>query len=190
MSDPVRPIATSSQTVGPFFHFGLATDASLGQVAAADAAGERIQLRIRVLDGAGQPVPDALIEVYHADAEGTYGQPAAGGGVRRFYGFGRLPTDADGTCTFTTIKPGVVRSGAAEQAPHVNVCFLSRGLLRQIYTRIYFEGDAGAAGDPILGLVPAERRHTLMARPAPAEPGTWDFVIRLQGEDETVFFDL
>ena len=189
MSDPARPIATSSQTVGPFFHFGLATDTSLGQVAAPEATGERIQLRIRVLDGAGVPVPDALIEVYHADAEGNYGQPAGEGG-RGFHGFGRLPTNADGTCTFATIKPGVVRSGAVEQAPHVNLCFLSRGLLRQIYTRIYFEGDAGAASDPILDLVPAERRHTLMARPAPAEPGTWDFVIRLQGDDETVFFDL
>jgi len=79
---------------------------------------------------------------------------------------------------------------AARQAPHVNVCFLSRGLLRQIYTRIYFEGDARAAGDAILGLVPAERRHTLMAHQIAAEPGTWEFVMRLQGDDETVFFDL
>jgi protocatechuate 3,4-dioxygenase, alpha subunit len=190
MSDPARPIATSSQTVGPFFHFGLATDTGLGQVVTPDATGEHIELRIRVLDGDGAPVPDALIEVYHADADGNYGQPAASEGGRGFYGFGRLPTNAGGTCTFTTIKPGAVRSGAVEQAPHVNVCFLSRGLLRQIYTRIYFEGDAGMASDPILGLVPAGRRHTLMAQPAPAEPGTWDFVIRLQGDDETVFFDL
>jgi protocatechuate 3,4-dioxygenase, alpha subunit len=190
MSDPARPIATSSQTVGPFFHFGLATDARLGQVVAPDTAGERIQLRIRVLDGDGVPVPDALIEVYQADADGNYGQPAAAEGERGFYGFGRLPTNADGTCTFTTIKPGIVRTGGVEQAPHVNVCFLSRGLLRQIYTRIYFEGDADEVSDPVLGLVPAGRRHTLMAQPAPAEPGTWDFIIRLQGDDETVFFDL
>jgi protocatechuate 3,4-dioxygenase alpha subunit len=190
MSDPARPIATSSQTVGPFFHFGLATDIRLGQVVAPDATGERIQLRIRVLDGAGLPVPDALIEVYHADADGNYGQPAGGEGAGGFHGFGRLPTNADGTCTFTTIKPGIVRTGTVEQAPHVNVCFLSRGLLRQIYTRIYFEGDAGAASDPILDLVPAERRHTLMAQPAAAEPGTWEFVIRLQGDGETIFFDL
>ena len=71
----------------------------------------------------------------------------------------------------------------------MNVCFLSRGLLRQIYTRIYFAGDPGAASDPILGLVPAGRRHTLMAQRAPGEPGTWEFIIRLQGDDETVFFE-
>jgi protocatechuate 3,4-dioxygenase, alpha subunit len=187
MSDPARRIATSSQTVGPFFHFGLAADAGLGRIVAPDAAGAHIQLRIRVLDGEGAPVPDALIELYHADADGKYDQ---GEGERGFHGFGRLPTDADGTCTFATIKPGAVPSGAVEQAPHVNVCLLSRGLLRQIYTRIYFEGDPGVATDPVLGVVPPHRRHTLMAHPAAAGSDTWDFVLRLQGDDETVFFDL
>jgi protocatechuate 3,4-dioxygenase, alpha subunit len=190
MSDPERRIATSSQTVGPFFHFGLAADAGLGQVVTPDASGDHIRLRIRVLDGEGAPVSDALIEVYHADARGTYGQSQGRQDGRGFHGFGRLPTDADGTCTFATIKPGAVRGGGVDQAPHVNVCFLSRGLLRQIYTRIYFEGDPGVASDPILGVVPADRRHTLMARPAAGEPGAGDFVIRLQGDDETVFFDL
>lgn len=189
MSDPARRIATSSQTVGPFFHFGLAADPGLGRIAAPDAAGTHIQLRIGVLDGEGVAVPDALIEVYHADAGGKYAQyPDTN--TRGFHGFGRLATNADGTCAFATIRPGAVRSGGVEQAPHVNVCFLSRGLLRQIYTRIYFEGDAGLTTDPILSIVPPERRATLMARPSPAEPGTWDFVIRLQGDDETVFFDL
>ena len=189
MSDTARRIATSSQTVGPFFHFGLAADPGLGRIAAPDAAGIHIQLRIRVLDGEGVPVPDALIEVYQADADGDFPQQA-GSGKHGFSGFGRLATNADGMCTFATIKPGAVRSGAVEQAPHVNVCFLSRGLLRQIYTRIYFEGDAGLTTDPILGIVPPERRATLMARPSPAEAGTWDFVIHLRVEDETVFFDL
>ena len=189
MSDPARRIATSSQTVGPFFHFGLAADPGLGRIAAPDTAGTHIQLRIRVLDGEGMPVPDALVEVYHADADGIYPQEAEAG-KHGFSGFGRLPTNADGTCTFATIKPGAVRSGAVDQAPHVNVCFLSRGLLRQIYTRIYFEGDPGVASDPVLGRVPAERRRTLMAHRASTEPGSWDFVIHLQGEDETVFFDL
>jgi protocatechuate 3,4-dioxygenase alpha subunit len=147
MSDTARRIATSSQTVGPFFHFGLAADPGLGRIAAPDAAGIHIQLRIRVLDGEGVPVPDALIEVYQADADGDFPQQA-GAGKHGFSGFGRLATNADGMCTFATIKPGAVRSGAVEQAPHVNVCFLSRGLLRQIYTRIYFEGDAGLTTDP------------------------------------------
>ena len=187
MTEPVRRIATSSQTVGPFFHFGLAADPGLGQIVAPDAAGAHIQLRIRVLDGEGAPVPDALIELYHADADGQYDR---GERERGSYGFGRLPTDADGTCTFATIKPGAVRSGTVEQAPHVNVCLLSRGLLRQIYTRIYFEGDPGVATDPLLGIVPPDRRHTLVAHPAAAGNDTWDFVIRLQGDDETVFFDL
>jgi protocatechuate 3,4-dioxygenase, alpha subunit len=189
MIDPARRIATSSQTVGPFFHFGLAADPGLGRVAAPDAAGTHIQLRIRVLDGEGVPVPDALIEIYQADADGNYPQ-GAGAGTHGFSGFGRLPTNADGTCTFATIRPGAVRSGAVEQAPHVNVCFLSRGLLRQIYTRIYFENDPALTNDPVLGLVPVERRRTLLAHRAAGEPDTWDFVIRLQGDDETVFFDL
>ena len=190
MSERERPVATSSQTVGPFFHFGLTTDVTLGRIAGSGTAGERIQLRVRVLDGDGAPVPDAVVELYQADADGNYAPDVPGGEERGFSGFGRLPTDADGVCRFSTIKPGTVRTGTFVQAPHVNVCFLSRGLLRQIYTRIYFDGDAGLAGDPLLGLVPADRRHTLLAHPAADEPGAWEFVIRLQGEGETVFFDL
>ena len=189
MSDPELPIATSSQTVGPFFHFGLAANAALGVIAGPGVPGERVQLRVRVLDGEGVPVPDALIEVYQADASGRY-RPEVSGEGGAFAGFGRLPTDADGWCTFTTIKPGVVGSGSDAQAPHVNVCLLSRGLLRQIYTRIYFPGDPQLSTDPLLSLVPADRRDTLLARLSPGEPGTWEFVIRLQGDGETVFFDL
>ena|SRR5687767_14822808 len=188
MTDPARLIATSSQTVGPFFHFGLATNVALGRIAGPDAAGDHIQLRICLLDGAGAPVPDALVEVYQADADGRYSQASEAN--EGFTGFGRLPTDADGCCLFHTIKPGVVRTDPAAQAPHVNVCVLSRGLLRQIYTRIYFAGDAELATDPILALVPADRRHTLLARSATGDPATWDLTIRLQGDDETVFFDL
>jgi protocatechuate 3,4-dioxygenase alpha subunit len=189
MSDRPHPVATSSQTVGPFFHFGLTANESLGRIAAPGADGVHIRLRVRVLDGAGAPVPDAIIEVYQADAAGHYAgaQPPRAAG---FTGFGRLPTDADGWCVFETIKPGAVPAPGREQAPHLNVCLLSRGLLRQIYTRVYFDGDAGQAADPILALVPAGRRGTLLARPSASASGLWDFVIRLQGEDETVFFDL
>ena len=196
MSDRCTPVATSSQTVGPFFHFGLATDTALGCLTSAATRGERVRLLVRVIDGAGQPVPDALVEVYQADADGAYAGEAPAAGPEPdadgagFSGFGRLATGADGRCTFETVKPGAVRRGGAiAEAAHINVCLLARGLLRQIYTRIYFDGDAELAGDPLLGVVPADRRATLFARRG-VEPGTWEFDLRLQGENETVFFDL
>jgi protocatechuate 3,4-dioxygenase alpha subunit len=225
MSERQPLIATSSQTVGPFFHFGLTTDEKLGIIAAPGVAGEHMLLRVSVRDGAGDPVPDAVVELYQADAEGRYpdrpdpsamserqpappfdsAAPRSGpfAAARRaresngeshlatlFTGFGRLPTGADGCCVFHTVRPGPVRANAMEQAPHINVCLLARGLLRQIYTRIYFKDDPSLVTDPLLALVPRERRATLMAAPSGAEPGVWEFVIRLQGSGETVFFDL
>ena len=190
MSGPARFVATSSQTVGPFFHFGLATSEALGVMAAPDVEGERIDLRVQVFDGAGAPVPDALIEVYQANAAGEYPAPGQRQALQGFHNFGRLPTDADGTCVFRTIKPGAVRTGTTAQAAHINVCLLARGLLRQIYTRAYFAADAALGADPVLTVVPAERRSTLIAQPALEEPCVWEFKIRLQGPDETVFFDL
>ena len=212
MSERPRLIATSSQTVGPFFHFALTVDEKLGVVASPETAGEHIHLRVRVLDGAGEPVPDAVIELFQADAEGRYpdspefrlsavagGEEVGLSAVARsakadartaFTGFGRLPTGADGWCQFKTIKPGSVQTNGVEQASHINVCLLARGLLRQIYTRIYFAGDPALATDPILMLVPEERRATLIAEPSATEPGTCEFVIRMQGSGETVFFDL
>lgn len=176
--------ATASQTVGPFFHFGLARNTALGRMAPVGAGGERLSLRVQVADGDGAAVPDALIELYQADSEGHYGGPA-------FSGFGRLATGADGACVFETVRPGPVSDGrGGRQAPHVNVCLFARGLLRHICTRIYFAGDAGLDTDPVLLLVPAERRHTLLATPVEGEAGTWLFPIRLQGHQETVFFDL
>jgi protocatechuate 3,4-dioxygenase, alpha subunit len=190
MSEGPHPIATSSQTVGPFFHFGLTADDNLGLIASPDTPGEHIQLRVRVLDGAGEAVPDAVIEIYQADAAGHYPNASSAHGAASFSGFGRLPTGADGSCLFKTIKPGAVRTNGIEQAPHLNVCLLARGLLRQVYTRTYFTGDSALAADPILSLVSADRRPTLLAKPSAGEPGIWEFVIRLQGSEETVFFDL
>jgi protocatechuate 3,4-dioxygenase alpha subunit len=174
-------VATPSQTVGPFFHVGLTADSALGPVAPHGVSGERLRLRVRVLDGDGEPVPDAMIEIYQADAGGNYAQPP-------FTGFGRLPTDEHGTCVFDTIRPGAVWVGG--QAPHVNVCVFARGLLRYLYTRIYFAGDVGLDSDPLMTLVPPDRRHTLLAAPASGQGDAWEFTIRLQGEDETVFFDI
>jgi protocatechuate 3,4-dioxygenase alpha subunit len=189
--DPVRFTATPSQTVGPFFHFGLTDDPSLGTIAKDDTKGTRIQLRIRVLDGDGEPVPDALIELWQADADGRYPIDADRSKTKlpSFSGFGRLPTTADGTCVFETVLPGrVAGDNGVPQAAHINVCLFARGLLRQIYTRTYFEGSDGLDTDPILRIVPADRRQTLIARPAGANE--WLFDIRLQGDEETVFFDL
>jgi protocatechuate 3,4-dioxygenase alpha subunit len=175
-------IATPSQTVGPFFHFGITADQKLGSLAA--PAGERLRLHIRVIDGAGWPLPDAMIEIYQADAAGAYGTPG-------FAGFGRLATSADGSCVFDTIRPGRVTDAEGRaQAAHVSVCLFARGLLRQIYTRMYFAGDPDLDADAILALVPADRRATLLASPLSGTPGGWEWTIHLQGADETVFFDL
>lgn len=171
-------VATPSQTVGPFFHFALAPDERLGALAE-NAVGERLHLHVRVVDGAGMPVPDALVEIYQANAAGEYGAPG-------FDGFGRLATHADGSCVFETIRPG--RIGG--QAAHVNVCLLARGLLRHLCTRVYFAGDPDLERDSLLLLVPADRQATLLATPRAGASGSWEWEMRLQGDHETVFFDL
>lgn len=187
-------IPTPSQTVGPFFNFGLTTKASLGQVAGPEAEGERIRLSFRVTDGDGAPAAgDAMIELWQADAAGCYPHPAdaRAGADCAFHGFGRLETDREGRCTFETIKPGRVAAGDGSlQAPHINVLVFARGLLRHLHTRVYFEGDPSNARDPVLALVPERRRATLLARPREGNPGAWDFDIVLQGDSETVFFDV
>jgi protocatechuate 3,4-dioxygenase alpha subunit len=194
-----RFIPTASQTVGPFFHVGLAANTTLGCLVQAGTAGDRIRLRVRVLDGDAVPVPDALVELYHADANGRYPQPDGIAGMTgenhrafgAFCGFGRLPTNTEGTCVFETIRPGAVAGGVgALQAPHINVCLFARGLQHHLYTRIYFEGDSSLVSDEMLALVPANRRATLIASPDAAESGLWTFDIKLQGKDETVFFNL
>jgi protocatechuate 3,4-dioxygenase alpha subunit len=187
MTDPPATlVATPSQTVGPFFQVGLASTDSLGALAGPDTRGERIQLHLQVLDGDAAPVPDCLVEIYQADADGAYGRAP-------FSGFGRLATRKDGSCVFETIRPGSVADGrGGMQASHVNVCLLARGLLRQVYTRIYFAGDPDLQRDPVFALVPVDRQPLLLAAPVDgaAGPRTWTFVIRLQGERETPFFDL
>lgn len=185
-----RLLPTASQTAGPFFHFALAPDARLGCLVGPETPGDRLLLDVRVFDGDGAPVPDALVEVYQADADGRYAipEPAAAGA---FSGFGRLATGTDGACTFETIRPGRVPDGRGGlQAAHIHACVLGRGLNRHLFTRIYFEGDTALDRDPLRALVPPERRQTLLARPANGAPARWTFDVRLQGVDETVFFDL
>lgn len=182
------PVATPSQTVGPFFHFGLTPDASGGTVRGISGR-ERIQLVVRVTDGDEQPVTDAAVEIWHAGDVEASGSAATA--ELPLSGFGRLATREDGSCEFDTVRPGRVPGGpGAAPAPHVNVCLFARGLLRHLQTRIYFAGDPGLAADPVLALVPAERRGTLVARPDPPGSGRWLFDLRLQGPEETVFFDV
>ena len=188
-------VPTPSQTVGPFFHFCLTTDKCCVQrIASSETTGERVLLTIHVLDGEGEAVGDAMIEIWQANAEGKYNHPDDTQPKSidpSFLGFGRMGTTENGTCDFETIKPGRVPGpGNVLQAPHLNVAVFARGMLKQLYTRIYFGDDLANQDDPFLMLVPPERRETLMARPDPIRPGAWQFDLRLQGDNETVFFDV
>jgi protocatechuate 3,4-dioxygenase alpha subunit len=191
----VSLIPSASQTVGPFFNFALTSNSRLGALAREGAEGERIRLAFRVVDGDGEPAPgDALIELWQADARGCYAHaldPREGQRDPHFYGFGRLETDANGECVFETVKPGPVPDGCGgAQAPHINVVVLARGLLKHLYTRVYFAGEPANARDPVLAQAPEDRRATLLARPVAGQPNTWSIEIRLQGAAETVFFDV
>jgi protocatechuate 3,4-dioxygenase alpha subunit len=186
-------LPTPSQTVGPFFHLGLTTDArSIACMASSKAKGERVWLCCRVFDSEGLPVNDAMIELWQADADGRYhGGNENPGADPECPGFGRLAADDEGRCEFETIKPGRVPGpDDVRQAPHIDVAIFARGLLKQLFTRIYFANDPANAEDPVLALVPEIRRHTLMAQQDPSRPGHWHFELHLQGEQETVFFDV
>ncbi len=159
---------TPSQTVGPFFSFGLCARPY-------NELSDQVQIAGSVLDGDGEPVPDAMIEIWQADADGRY---------RGDFGWGRCGTDADGMFSFTTAKPGPV----GDQAPHLTVLVFARGLLKPVHTRLYFpdEEDANAA-DPVLAALPEEERATLIAG---VEEGGLRFDISLQGDRQTTFFAL
>jgi protocatechuate 3,4-dioxygenase alpha subunit len=175
-------------------------------LASADTAGERVRIEGRVFDGEGRPIPDALVEIWQANAAGRYNHPAddrpahgrpADGSEEAaldpgFRGFGRLGTDADGGFRFETVKPGPVPGrGNTLQAPHINVILCARGMLDHAFTRIYFSDEAEANGnDPVLSAVEAGRRATLVAERRESDGEiVYHFDIRLQGEAETVFFD-
>jgi len=155
--------------------------------------GEHIRVEGRVLDGAGVSVPDAVIEIWQANSVGRYHHPAdiPGPGLDNgFTGFARSETDEVGRFFFQTVKPGPVPfDGERMQAPHISVTVLARGLLNHLMTRIYFQDEATNAADPILALVPTERRATLLARRDGDEEAVYRFEIVLQGDGETVFFN-
>jgi protocatechuate 3,4-dioxygenase alpha subunit len=185
--------ATPSQTVGPFFSIGCdrlnATD-----LAEHGVPGERIEIAGRVIDGDGNGVPDAMLEIWQANSAGKYAHPedpqdkATETG---FLGFGRIPTDSNGGFSFATIKPGTVPGpDGRQQAPHIVVSVFMRGLLRRLVTRIYFPDEAASDQDFVLNFVEPARRGTLIARGFSGEKTKLEWNVILQGENETVFFDI
>jgi protocatechuate 3,4-dioxygenase alpha subunit len=193
---------TPSQTVGPYFAYGLLSQTyarrsiATHEIAGPNTPGEHIRIKGRVFDGNGVPVEDAMLEIWQADADGRYASPADPNSPLRsdnaFRGFGRTGTTPAGEFLFETIKPGRVRgTGNALQAPHLNLIVFSRGLLTHVFTRIYFEDEAAAnAEDEILHLVEDARRSTLLAKRHAASNGaTYAFDVHLQGDNETVFLE-
>lgn len=214
--DPSLFGQTPSQTVGPFFHYGLPWKGGADLVGKSDMGarpdlfptehyvlghsaptgtpqGEVIEIAGRVTDGNGTPVPDAMIEIWQVNAAGRY---ASVDDARtelpldpHFIGFGRAATDPQGVYRFRTIRPGRVPGpGNSLQAPHLALSVFGRGLLKRLVTRLYFADGEGNDVDPILALVPEERRGTLIAKRD--KDGAWWLDIVLQGPGETVFFDL
>jgi protocatechuate 3,4-dioxygenase alpha subunit len=181
---------TPSQTVGPFFEIGLSWES--GPYAISEGGAGAITIAGVLWDGAGEPVPDGLIETWQADAAGRFADLHDHGGpsaIDGFRGFARCATDGDGGYRIVTVKPGTVSGpDGSMQAPHVNVSVFARGMLNRCVTRAYFADEWQAnAADPVLASIPAARRATLLARP---NDDGYRFDIRLQGPDETVFFDV
>ena len=184
--------STPSQTVGPYFSIGFSwlerNDLTQGA-----NGGTRVTIRGRVLDGDDQPVPDAVLEIWQADADGRYAYPKNEGEIlaaNAFFGFGRISTNDQGEFRFTTIKPGKVPGPeGTSQAPHLEVSVFMRGLLQRLVTRIYLPGEPANDADAVLALVPAPRRRSLIAQPSANEPNTLVWDVHLQGDQETVFFD-
>jgi protocatechuate 3,4-dioxygenase alpha subunit len=216
--DPERLGQTPWQTVGPFFHYGLPWKGGADLIGASDLGarpdltptehfllngpthrgaviGQPIEIIGQVFDGDGAAVPDAMIEIWQANAAGRYNSPDD----RRenapldasFTGFGRSATGPDGMFRFRTILPGRTPGpGNSLQAPHIAVGVFGRGLIKRLVTRLYFEDGAGNDTDPVLALVPAARRATLIAGKVSDAPLTYRFDIHLQGDHETAFFDI
>ena len=191
MSDSLSNVPTASQTVGPFFSIALCSR-TLNHLVPSDqsANAQVITISGRVLDGDGKGVPDAVLEIWRADENGEYsssGDSTPGGEPA---GFARIATSVDGNFEFCTTKPGTTKTDSGQtSAPHLAVLIFMRGLLRPLLTRIYFPQEQANAADPVWQLVPAERRHTLIAERAKDSDSALSWNVRLQGDAETVFFD-
>jgi len=184
--------ATTSQTVGPFFAIGLRRFCC-ADLTAPGVSGEKVAIEGRVLDGDGIPVPDAVLEIWQANAYGKYAHSEdtqAKPIEPKFKGYGRIATDEQGRFQIITIKPGPVPGPRGSmQAPHLQVAVFMRGLLKSLVTRIYFPDAACHANDPVLALVAPARRPTLIAKATPGDAGRLNWDVILQGPEETVFFD-
>ncbi len=189
-------LLTSSQTVGPFFASALLReDAVRNVLVQPETVGERIRIEGHILDGARLPVPDALVEIWQANAHGRYHHPRDQGPAPldpSFVGFGRSGTENEGLYWFETIKPGPVPFDQQQwQAPHICVAVFSRGLLNHLVTRLYFADEPSNASDPVLLCVPERRRAALLAhRHQEGTRVVYRFDIILQGQGETVFFNV
>lgn len=199
---------TASQTAGPYVHIGLIPhqagfdifDNNFSHVLVTpETKGERIRIEGQVIDGTGTPLRDALIEIWQANAEGRYSHPSDQQSKaldETFRGWGRTGTDFEtGVYHVETIKPGPVtgRSGHREMAPHINLWIVARGINIGLHTRLYFSDEAEAnAEDPVLNLIEQEARRATLIAERQEKDGTvvYRFDIRLQGHDETVFFDV
>lgn len=199
---------TPSQTVGPFFAYGLTPvgrcewdpnghyswkNSVESNLVTPDVSGTRIRVVGTVHDADNAPINDCMIEIWQADAQGRYASPQDSRALpnSQFKGFGRSATDKAGLFVFDTIKPGAVPGpGGKNQAPHIVVAIFSRGMLRQVYTRLYFSDEPANTADPVLNLVPAERRGTLIAHKEAGDPPVYRFNVHMQGDKETVFFEI
>ena len=186
-------LLTPSQTVGPYFSMRLPWPE--GPFVVSEGTPGAITIFGRLYDGAGNVIPDGLIETWQADPDGWFAHPddprgPVPAGYKAFRGFGRTRTELDGSFRILTLKPGPLPFGDGRtEAPHINVSVFSRGMLDRSVTRIYFPDETEAnAADPVLEAVPAERRKTLIA--VPDGVGLLRFDIYMQGDRETVFFDM
>jgi len=194
---------TASQTAGPYVHIGLTPnfagiggvyDADLGTAMVNDKTlGQRITVKGRVIDGAGAPLKDALVEIWQADGAGLYNSPSELRGTAdpNFTGWGRCPTGAeDGVFTFETVKPGRVPfKDGRKMAPHISFWIVARGINIGLSTRMYFPDEQEANdADPLLNRI--EHRHRVATLIASGEAPVYTFDIHLQGERETVFLDI
>jgi len=181
---------TTYQTVGPYYKIGL--EAFYREdLTKPNVPGEVIEISGTVFDADLAPVPDAVLELWQADSFGRYMIEPQRKPFEDSFGFGRVPTNEAGQFRFRTIKPGAVQAETpARQAPHILVSIFMRGLLYRLITRIYFSDEAGNADDPVLQSIEPQRRNSVLAKADSAQPHRYEWNVFLQGENETVFFDL